>query len=94
MKKSLKNKLAILGTFLFMTTSPFGIYELTEKIIGNPYNVKTMPQIQPWVWLYDKNNDGEADVAMVGMRGGIGGAIPAVHDREPTKKEKDWYRKN
>jgi len=24
-----------------------------REIIGNPYNMKSMPQVQPWIWLYD-----------------------------------------
>lgn len=70
---------------------------VTNHVISenfNPYNMKTMPQIQPWVWLYDKNGDGEADATMVGWRGGPAGLITAVSNREPTQEEIDWYRGN
>jgi len=91
--KNIKNKLVNFGLGLLIA-SPFAIYGTVGKITGNPYNMKTMPQIQPWVWLYDKNNDGEADKAMVGYRGGIMGAISVVNSREPTQEEIKWYENN
>ena len=91
--KNLKNKLVNFGLSLLIA-SPFIISGLIEKTTGNPYNMKTMPQIQPWIWLYDKNNDGEADQAMIGYRGGVMGQIPYLQNREPTEEEKKWYKNN
>lgn len=88
----LKDKLIAFGICSAIAVTPIASSILVEKIYGNPHNMKAMSKVQPFIFLYDKNNDGEADTAMEcflilgGTRGG--------YSREPTQEEKEWYRTN
>lgn len=55
---------------------------------------KVMPEIQPWRWIYDDNNDGNPDRTIEAYVGGPGGAIRYMITREPTKEEINWYKNN
>lgn len=89
----IKSSVRIACTLAFLAT-PLITNEIVHRITKNPYNMKVMPRVQPWVFLYDKNNDREADSVMELMRGGEMGGVVGGQYREPTEKEKEWYRNN
>ena len=89
-----KNRLEKLALPLIATTI-LGLNligaRLDSKAIENNGG-KTMPQVQPWIWIYDDNGDNIADRTVVGIVGGY--LAKYMYEREPTQEEIDWYKNN
>lgn len=88
LKESIGVVVGLSAPVILSLTTAWGV----EALVGNPYNIKTMDRVQPWIWMYDINQDGrlgEEDKTMVGYIG-MGG-FRAVYDRSPTEEEIEWY---
>jgi len=72
------NKLTKIAVPLIVTgLMGLGAHAMNKGIESN--GGKTMPRVQPCVWVYDTDKDGNPDKTIIGLK------------REPTKEEINWY---
>ncbi len=91
MKKKILEKLVVplvITTILGINVAGAHLSNKAVKENGG----KTMPQIQPWKWVYDDNGDNIADRTVVGYVGGFRSKV--ITEREPTQEEINWYKNN
>ena len=88
-KKNLVGKL--IAATAVMGVIAFNYIGANHASKSNGY--RAMPRIQPWIFLYDLDRDGEADETMVSV-GGPWGGCRATYTRDSTEEEREWYRNN